>query len=124
LIGSGPQEMVSIEQDRCSRLPPNIDTYLDFNFAMETFAESIECHRAPLCPLSKVRAGMAVRIKQLPAAAEVTQHLREIGFYEESIILLTSQANFICLVCNARLAISEQLAQTILVEPLGWPQAA
>jgi Fe2+ transport system protein FeoA len=117
--------MVSIEQDRCSRLPPNIDTYLDFNFAMETFAESIECHRAPLCPLSKVRAGMAVRIKQLPAAAEVTQHLREIGFYEESIIrLLTSQANFICLVCNARLAISEQLAQTILVEPLGWPQAA
>jgi len=92
---------------------------------METLAEPIECHRAPLCPLSKVRAGMAVRIKQLPAAAEVTQRLREIGFYEESIIkLLTSQANFICLVCNARLAISEQLAQAILVEPLGWPQAA
>jgi Fe2+ transport system protein FeoA len=72
-----------------------------------------------------VREGTAVRIKQLPAAAEVTQRLREIGFYEESIIkLLTSQANFICLVCNARLAISEQLAQAILVEPLGWPQAA
>ena len=92
---------------------------------METFAESIECHRAPLCPLSKVRAGMAVRIKQLPAAPEITQRLREIGFCEESIIkLLTSQANFICLVCDARLAISEQLALAILVEPLGWPQAA
>ena len=92
---------------------------------MKTLAEPIECHRPPLCPLSKVREGTAVRIKQLPAAAEVTQRLREIGFYEESIIkLLTSQANFICLVCNARLAISEQLAQAILVEPLGWPQAA
>jgi len=92
---------------------------------MDTSAEPIECHRWPLCPLSKVRAGMAVRIKQLPAAPEVTQRLREIGFCEESIIkLVTSQANFICLVCNARLAISEQLAQTILVEPLGWPRAA
>jgi ferrous iron transport protein A len=92
---------------------------------MDTSVEPIECHRAPLCPLSKVRAGMAVRIKQLPATPEVTQRLREIGFCEESIIkLLTSQANFICLVCNARLAISEQLAKTILVEPLGWPHAA
>jgi hypothetical protein len=34
------------------------------------------------------------------------------------IRLITSQNNFICLVCNARLAISEQLAKLILVEPL------
>jgi len=62
---------------------------------------------------------MAVRIKQLCAAPEVAQRLREIGFGEEQIIkLLTSQANIICLVCNARLAISEQLAQIILVEPV------
>ena len=122
---SGPQEMERIEQNRCSGRPLSADTCDDFNSDMETAAEPIECHRSPLCPLSKVRAGMAVRIKQLPAAPELTQQLREIGFYEESIIrLLTSQANFICLVCNARLAISEQLARTILVEPLGWLDAA
>jgi len=60
-----------------------------------------------------------VRIKQLCAAPEVQNRLRELGFCEEHIIrLLTSQANFICQVCDARLAISEQLAKLILVEPL------
>ena len=62
---------------------------------------------------------MAVRIKQLCAAPEVQNRLRELGFCEDQIIkLLTSQANFICQVCNARLAISEQLAKLIMVEPL------
>ena len=37
---------------------------------------------------------------------------------EQVINLLTSQNNFICQVCNARLAISAQLAQLILVEPV------
>jgi ferrous iron transport protein A len=72
-----------------------------------------------VCPLSRVRAGVAVRIKQLCAAPEVQNRLRELGFCEDQIIrLLTSQSNFICQVCNARLAISEQLAKLILVEPL------
>jgi len=45
--------------------------------------------------------------------------LRELGFCEDQIIrLLTSQANFICQVCNVRMAISQQLAQVIMVEPL------
>ena len=45
--------------------------------------------------------------------------LRELGFCEDQIIkLLTSKNNYICQVCNARLAISEQLARIILVEPL------
>jgi Fe2+ transport system protein FeoA len=62
---------------------------------------------------------MAVRIKQLCAAPEIQNRLREIGFCEDQVInLLTSQNNFICQVCNARLAISEQLAQMILVEPV------
>ena len=75
--------------------------------------------RCELCPLSRVKAGVAVRIKQLCAAPEVQNRLREIGICEDQIIkLLTSQNNFICQVCNARLAISEQLAQLILVEPL------
>jgi Fe2+ transport system protein FeoA len=72
-----------------------------------------------ICPLSRVKAGVAVRIRQLCAAPEVQNRLRELGFCEDQIIrLLTSQANFICQVCNARLAISEQLARLILVEPL------
>ena len=82
-----------------------------------------ENHLCPVCPLNRVKAGVAVRIKQLCAAPEISHRLREIGFCEEQIIkLLTSQANIICLVCNARLAISSQLAQTILVEPLLQPQ--
>ncbi len=69
--------------------------------------------------MSRVRAGVAVRIKQLCAAPELQNRLREIGLGEDQIIrLLTSQTNFICQVCNARLAISQQLAQLILVEPL------
>ena len=75
--------------------------------------------RCELCPLSRVKAGVAVRIKQLCAAPELQNRLRELGLGEEQIIkLLTSQTNFICQVCNARLAISQQLAQLILVEPL------
>jgi len=75
--------------------------------------------RCQVCPLSVVKAGVAVRIKQLCAAPEIQNRLRELGFCEDQIIkLLTSQSNFICQVCNTRLAISEQIAKTILVEPL------
>ena len=73
----------------------------------------------PLCPLNRVRVGIAVRIKQLCASPEVSGRLREIGMGEDQIVkLLTSHGNIICLVCNARLALSEQLAQNILVEPV------
>ncbi|HCL92895.1 MAG TPA: FeoA family protein [Verrucomicrobiota bacterium] len=77
-----------------------------------------EC-RCEVCPLSQIKAGVAVRIKQLCGAPELQNRLRELGLGEDRIIkLLTSQTNFICQVCNARLAISQQLAQLILVEPL------
>lgn len=75
--------------------------------------------RCEICPLSRVRAGMAVRIKRLCTAPEVQLRLRELGFCEDHIIkLLISQTSFICQVCNARLAISEKLARVIMVEPL------
>jgi hypothetical protein len=35
--------------------------------------------------------------------------------------LLTGHSNFICQVCNTRLAISAQLAQLIMVEPVLVP---
>ena len=75
--------------------------------------------RCELCPLTRVKAGVAVRIKRLCAAPELQNRLRELGLGEEQVIkLLTSQTNFICQVCDARLAISQQLASLILVEPL------
>jgi Fe2+ transport system protein FeoA len=75
--------------------------------------------RCEICPLSRVKAGVAVRIKQLCASPELQNRLRELGLGEDQIIkLVTSHTNFICQVCNARLAISAQLAQLILVEPL------
>lgn len=77
------------------------------------------CPQPFLCPLSKVNAGVAVRIKQLSATPEVTHRLREMGFCEEQKIkLLSRQTNLICQVCNARLGISSRLAEKILVEPL------
>jgi Fe2+ transport system protein FeoA len=77
------------------------------------------CRRPDLCPLNCVQAGTAVRIKQLAATPEVTLRLREMGFCEEQQIkLLSRSTNVICQVCNARLGISQQLAETILVEPL------
>jgi Fe2+ transport system protein FeoA len=81
------------------------------------FAEPSAC--SPLCPLNRVRTGIAVRVRQLCASPELANRLREIGFCEDRIIkLLTSRNNIICLVCNTRLAISEQIAQAILVEPV------
>ncbi len=75
--------------------------------------------RCEVCPLSCVGIGVAVRIRKLCAPPAMQERLREIGFGEDQIIrLLTSQANFICQVCNTRLAISAQLAQLILVEPV------
>jgi Fe2+ transport system protein FeoA len=97
---------------------------------METFLspgclQPDQCERNSICPLSQVKAGTTVRIKQLVASPETAQRLREIGFCEEQIIkLLTAQANVICQVCNARLGIGSQLAEAILVEPMPLTRAA
>jgi len=112
--------MPSQEQKRWSRIKPRI---LDF-YRMKSEdsvgrGSPLTTCANPLCPLSQVQSGVAVRIKQLCASPHVADRLREIGLCEDQIIrLLTSSTNIICLVCNARLALSEQLAQTILVEPL------
>jgi Fe2+ transport system protein FeoA len=66
-----------------------------------------------------VKAGAAVRIKRLSTPPEVTQRLREIGLVEEQVIrLVAAQANLICQVCDARLALSAALSELILVEPV------
>ena len=78
-----------------------------------------ECAGPQVCPLSRVKAGTVVCIKELAAAPELRVRLREMGFCEQQRIkLLSRHSNIICQVCNARLGISKQLAETILVEPL------
>jgi Fe2+ transport system protein FeoA len=70
-----------------------------------------------LCPLNKVRAGCVVIIKQLTAAPETNQRLREMGFGEEQRVkVVTLQNNVLCQVCNARLGLSAKLAESILVQ--------
>ena len=77
------------------------------------------CPGSSLCPLSRVEAGSVVCIKRLAASPDLTDRLRELGFCEEQKIrLLTRDSNLICQVCNARLGISEELAESILVQPL------
>ena len=77
------------------------------------------CPPPELCPLNKLKTGASARIKQLAASPEVTHRLREMGFCEEQEIRLVSRhVNVICQVCNARLGLSRQLAESILVEPL------
>lgn len=76
-------------------------------------------------PLSHVKAGVSVRIKQVSASPEVTSRLREMGFCEDQKIRLISRhTNIICQVCHARLGISTKLAEQILVEPLVEKRAA
>src|SRR6478609_4992192 len=80
---------------------------------------TVACVNPATCPLSRVKAGAEVRIKELSAPDDVSKRLREIGFCEQQVLkLLVSQSSLICLVCNARVALSSDLAKMILVEPV------
>lgn len=77
------------------------------------------------CPLSQVKAGTCVRIKQLLASPDLCQRLRELGFREESQVrLLLQNRSVVCKVCNVRLGLSARLADSIWVEPPGAQDAA
>jgi ferrous iron transport protein A len=81
------------------------------------------CAGPRVCPLSRVSAGAVVCIKQLAASPDMIDRLRELGFCEEQKIkLVARESSFICLVCNARLGISQALADSIMVEAV--PAAA
>ena len=79
----------------------------------------------PVCPLSQVREGVLVRIKQLLASPDVCQRLREMGLCEEqSVKCLLQNHNVVCKVCNVRIGLSSELADSIWVEPLTAPPPA
>ena len=77
-----------------------------------------------LSPLSRVRAGCVVIVRQLTAGDDTNQRLREMGFGEEQRVkVITLQNNVLCQVCNARLGLSARLAEQILVETLPSPSS-
>jgi len=77
------------------------------------------CATTAVCPLNRVRAGTTVVVKQLTASPDMNRRLREMGFGEEQRVKVLSLANnLLCQVCNARLGLSDRLAETILVQPL------
>ena len=77
------------------------------------------CVGPEVCPLSQVKAGTLVCVKELAASPDMVSRLREMGLGEDQKVRLVSQDSIvICQVCNARVAIGQQLAETIFVEPL------
>jgi Fe2+ transport system protein FeoA len=87
---------------------------------MQTGAlEDDSCVRSLVCPLSRIKAGTFVCIKELASNPDLQLRLRELGFCErQRIKLLSRHPTLICQICNARLGISRRLAETILVEAL------
>lgn len=78
-----------------------------------------QCAGPRVCPLSQVKAGAVVCIKELATSPELKGRLREMGFCEDQQLrLLSKDANYICQVCNARLGISGKIASSILVQAI------
>jgi len=101
------------------QLSLNAVSVCSVNDSLNQCAAPESCTHGDLCPLNEVKAGTAVRIKQLMAAPEVSHRLREMGFCEEQQVKLVSrQVNVICQVCQARVGLSTELAESILVETL------
>jgi len=109
--------MLGVDQKKCGVSGEHEQDFeTDMNWLQATQSDGPNCEA---CPLSRVKAGVEVRIKKLCAAPEVQSRLREIGLREDQVIrLLMNQTSFICQICNARFAISAKLAQMIIVEPV------
>ena len=81
------------------------------------------CAGKTVCPLSRVPAGTLVCVRELAVTPEVSDRLREMGFgVDQHVKLLSTQDSVICLVCNARVALSGELADSILVEEVCAPR--
>lgn len=84
-----------------------------------------QCAGPKVCPLSRVQAGTTVCIKHLSTSPELQDRLRELGLCKDQRVkVVACQSTFICQVCGARFGISEELAESILVEAIPAPKAA
>ena len=114
------QKMLSNGQEKWSKRQRNIREFMHMRLRDECAASSAEQKESSFtCPLTHLPAGQVCRVRRLCASAEICQRLREIGLCEDQVVTrLANQTSIICLVCNARLALSAMLAELILVEPL------
>ena len=125
--------MLASGRDAVSRFAPWLDELAPCNLPGENLPcravkkppppplEIVEgqCSEPAVCPLNRVAAGTVVCVKQLAMAPNVRDRLRELGLCEEQRVRLVSrQSSIICQVCNARVALSEELARAIFVEPV------
>lgn len=69
--------------------------------------------------LNSVKPGSSVRIRELQGKDDQTMRLRELGFCENAVVhCLQNGTACVCRVHQARIALSAQLAGSVLVEPL------
>jgi len=67
--------------------------------------------------LCEARVGVKLRIRSLNGSEKDCHRLREMGFCEfVDVQKLTNGGNMICNVCGTRLALSKNLAKSIMVE--------
>ena len=68
-------------------------------------------------PLTEIENGHSVRIQCLKGEAGACQRLREMGFCESAVVhKIADSGALICQVCDAKLVISKDLAQNIIVK--------
>ena len=70
-----------------------------------------------MLPLNMADVGQTLVIKKIGGTAEVKKHLEDLGFYVGGDVCIVSAlgGNLILKVKEARVALSEQLAQKIMV---------
>lgn len=74
---------------------------------------------APTVRLTELPNGSLGRVQGLEGKFETCQRLREMGFCESALIERVSGAHtLLCQVCGTRIALSDRIAQSILVEPV------
>jgi Fe2+ transport system protein FeoA len=68
--------------------------------------------------LNQVQVGCAVQIRVLSGPG--CERLRDLGFCEQlQVRKLAGGRNLICSICGTRMAISRELAEQVLVSPIG-----
>ncbi len=70
-----------------------------------------------LISLHEVKPGQRVRVQRLSGQPGLCHRLREMGFCEfAEVKILNSGGAMLCQVCNSKVCLSRQLAETILVD--------
>lgn len=73
-------------------------------------------------PLCQLTVGMVGMVRQLGGTHSMNLRLRELGFSESArVTKISGRSTVICDVCGTRLALSHELARTILVQPVARP---